>query len=277
MSEFNSYEPFESLDPPSVDPALSVPLPIADTIITDTESLLAYRAIIYFYVDRVVIDLAHPWKTGNPGASTGTGFYIGNKRIITNCHVVSNSTSIRLKRSGSPGTFQGKVVCRSEMCDLAVVTVENDSFWEGLPQVEFEEAIPNLGDAILAIGYPLRSKSISVTRGIVSGVSMSDLSLTKRNPRLMRVQIDAAINPGNSGGPVLNIETKKVVGVAFSSLSGAQCMCFIIPVQVLRMFLSAFEFDSRVNFGLLPEIGFICNELTNVSLRKRYANTCMCK
>lgn len=56
----NDYETF---DEPSVDPDLSVALPME--INADTEALLAYRAIIYFYVDRVVIDLAHPWKTGD--------------------------------------------------------------------------------------------------------------------------------------------------------------------------------------------------------------------
>ena len=83
------------------------------------------------------------------------------------------------------------------MCDLALVTVDNEAFWEGLPQIEFAEEIPNLGDAVLAVGYPLGNKSVTVTRGVVSTIYLRDLSLLGLNPRLMSIQIDAAINPGN--------------------------------------------------------------------------------
>jgi S1-C subfamily serine protease len=100
---------------------------------------------------------------------------------------------------GKPGTFKGIVLCESEMCDLALVTVDNDAFWDDLPIVEFADEVPNLGDAVLAAGYPLGNKSVTVTRGIVSTIYLKDLSLLGLNPRLMCIQIDAAINPGNSG------------------------------------------------------------------------------
>ena len=36
------------------------------------------------------------WKVATPSVSTGTGFYIGHKRILTNCHVVRHATSLRV-------------------------------------------------------------------------------------------------------------------------------------------------------------------------------------
>jgi len=182
--------------------------------------------------------------------------------------VVRNASSIRLERNGKPGTFKGELLCESEMCDLALVTVFNDAFWEDLPIVEFADEVPNLGDAVLAVGYPLGNKSVTVTRGIVSTVCLKDLSLTGLNPRLMCVQIDAAINPGNSGGPVISIDSKKIIGVAFSHRVNASLMSFIISVPVLHMFLAAYDRDQRKNFGCLPETGFVCDELKNVSHRK---------
>ena len=219
--------------------------------------------------------LSSPWKTGSPKESTGTGFYIGKNRIVTNCHVVKHATSIRLERNGKPGTFKGIVIFKSELCDLALVTVENDSFWEDLPHVDFEEHVPNLGDAVIAVGYPLGNKTVTVTRGIVSTICLKDLTLLHMNPRLMCIQIDAAINPGNSGGPVISIESRKAVGVAFSHRNGAQLMSFIISIPVLRMFIEAYEQRdataniSSLNLGLLPDIGVYIDELKNVSLRKK--------
>jgi S1-C subfamily serine protease len=237
---------------------------------TEAKSWAAYRAVIHFSVDSAHLDHRHPWKTLKTRSSSGTGFYIGDRRIITNCHVIRDATSIRLTRNGQPGSFKGRVLCKSDICDLALVTVDNESFWNGLPVVEFETEIPALGDAVIAVGYPLGAKAVSITRGVVSGISLSDLSLMNRNPRLMRIQIDAAINPGNSGGPVLNIDTKRVVGVAFSAISSAQSMSFIISNSVLNLFLKRYEADQRTEFGLLPESGFVCAELANQSMRQFY-------
>ena len=274
------------------------------------EDTKIYRSIIHFTVNKVELKLTAPWKTGKTSDSTASGFYIGDKRIITNSHVVNNAASVRLERNGKPGTFKGIVLFISPMCDLAIVTVENDAFWDGLECVEIDDEIPHLGEAVLAVGYPKVNKTVTVTRGVVSTVCLKDLSLLGMNPRLICIQIDAAINPGNSGGPVIGVDSKKLVGVAFSHLRNAQLMCFIISVPVLRMFLKEFERSNAkicisnasnvsscknsegvnpndsssssdsgmktvsrtkvTNYGCLPEVGFYCDELKNVSMRKHF-------
>jgi S1-C subfamily serine protease len=51
----------------------------------------------------------------------------------------------------------------------------------------------------------------------------------------LRIQIDAAINPGNSGGPA--VVGDKMIGLAFSSLGGAQNIGYIIPNEEIDLFL----------------------------------------
>jgi hypothetical protein len=50
------------------------------------------------------------------------------------------------------------------------------------------------------------------------------------------VQIDAAINPGNSGGPATVGD--KMIGLAFSTLGGAQNIGYIIPNEEIEIFLT---------------------------------------
>jgi len=230
---------------------------------------ILYGAVIHFTTHYVNPQLLRPWKMGDPHTCTGTGFFIGERRILTNSHVIHNHTSIRLERHGQPGNFAGRVLCESEVCDLALLTVDDDDFWSGMPSVKLQEAVPELDDTVLAVGYPLGSLTVTVTRGVVSAVKMMDLSLTRVSPEQLTVQIDAAINPGNSGGPVFNQNSKEVVGVAFSSnTKSAEGMGFIIPVPVIKLFLSTFEKTDSPQFGLLPELGVRYSPLYNRAMRK---------
>ena len=158
---------------------------------------LPFEAVIHFTNSDAILNLSAPWKVNAPTTSTGTGFAIGNKRILTNCHVVHGNTSLRVFKHGVAGNFPARVLCESAVCDLALVTVDDETFWRGLPSVSFQEHVPNLDDTVCAVGYPLGATSVTLTRGVVSNVKLSDLSLTDMQEHQLTVQIDAAINPGN--------------------------------------------------------------------------------
>ena len=85
--------------------------------------------------------LHRPWKVNSPGMATGTGFHIGNRRILTNNHVIEFGTSIRVRRHGVPGNFEAVVLCGSAVCDLAIVTVESDEFWNDIPVAQFQDEV----------------------------------------------------------------------------------------------------------------------------------------
>lgn len=76
--------------------------------------------------------------------------------------------------------------------------------------------LPNkINNALLLVAG---GDNISITKGVVSRVEPTQY--VHGATQLMAIQIDAAINPGNSGGPA--IMHKKVAGVAFQNLSGAE-------------------------------------------------------
>ncbi|XP_042500881.1 protease Do-like 10, mitochondrial isoform X5 [Macadamia integrifolia] len=106
--------------------------------------------------------------------------------------------------------------------------------------------------------------NISVTKGVVSRVEPTQY--VHGATQLMAIQIDAAINPGNSGGPA--IMGDKVVGVAFQNLSGAENIGYIIPVPVIKHFISGVEECGKyVGFCSL---GLSCQPAENVQLREHF-------
>eukprot|EP01052_Picozoa_sp_SAG31_P043023 SAG31_NODE_7033_length_1809_cov_1.126316_1_plen_115_part_00 len=59
---------------------------------------IPYKSVINFTNHYVEQNVLRPWKMDDPRTARGTGFYIGDKRILTNAHVVHEHTSIRLER-----------------------------------------------------------------------------------------------------------------------------------------------------------------------------------
>ncbi|CAN1217664.1 Protease Do-like 10, mitochondrial [Linum perenne] len=157
-----------------------------------------------------------------------------------------------VRKHGSPTKYKAQVQVVGHECDLAVLLVENDEFWEGMTSLELGE-VPCLQESVAVVG----GDNISVTKGIVSRVEPTQYVHSATN--LMAIQIDAAINPGNSGGPAIMGE--KVVGVAFQNL-------YIIPVPIIRSFISSWEENGEyVGFCSL---GLSCQPTENVQLRKHF-------
>ena len=78
-------------------------------------------------------------------------------------------------------------------------------------------------DSILVAGYPLGGDSLSITKGIVSRVTMT--RYTHASHKLLGIQIDAAINPGNSGGPSFTDLQHGKAGACACSVSRPEPLC----------------------------------------------------
>lgn len=95
------------------------------------------------------------------------------------------------------------------------------------------------------VGYPIGGDSVSVTRGVVSRIELTQYE--HGGKELLGIQIDAAINAGNSGGPAFN-DAGQCVGVAFQALKShdAENIGYVIPSPVINHFLKDFETNGKV-------------------------------
>jgi S1-C subfamily serine protease len=202
-----------------------------------------------------------PWKFDYIRRSTGTGFVIEGRQIMTNAHVVSWSKEILVQRYRDSQPYVATVKHIAHDCDLAILEVDDPAFYEGMEPLQFGE-LPKVWSVVTTIGYPAGGDEISYTQGVVSRIE-SRLYAHNRNRSFLTGQTDAAINPGNSGGPVL--QDGRVVGVAFQNASSLENIGYFIPTPIIEHFLTDVS-DGR--YDSFPEAGFTVSSLINETLRR---------
>lgn len=168
----------------------------------------------------------------NPKGQLGTGFYISDKTIITNQHVVEGSDYPEIKLF-SGETLVGKVIKIDLGLDLALVKVSR-----GGKALELFEDDIEPGLSVDAIGHP-KGLTFSLTRGIVSAIRYIPNPFMAGSRKMLVIQTDAAINPGNSGGPLL-IGTR-VIGINSQKLSGngVEGLGFALHFSEVKQFLNS--------------------------------------
>ncbi len=172
----------------------------------------------------------------------GSGFIISpDGLVITNKHVVSDTTSTYKVLTNDGKKFDVQKIYRDPLNDLAILKISAS----GLTPLKLgDSAHLKLGQLTIAIGTPLGEFKNTITSGIVSGLGRG---ITAGSPfegsveKLDNViQTDAAISPGNSGGPLLN-SSGQVIGINTAVASEGQNIGFAIPVNIIKGLISKFE------------------------------------
>ena len=164
-------------------------------------------------------------------AAAGSGFVLSDDGyILTNYHVIENSTSIKVTMyDGS--SYEAQLIGYDESNDIAVLKVDAENL---SPVVLGDSDNLNVGDSVVAIGNPLGELTFSLTAGVVSALDR-EVTLSG-NVTMELIQTDCAINSGNSGGALFNLYGE-VIGITnakySSSGSGASIdnIGFAIPIN----------------------------------------------
>ncbi len=187
---------------------------------------------------------------------TGSGVIIDSEgHIITNNHVIGNSTEIEVRLSDKTKLI-AQVIGKDPDTDLAVLKVTAD---RPLPSARFgDSSSVRVGQWVLAVGNPF-GLDRTVTLGVVSGIGRENVNLSRYENF---IQTDASINPGNSGGPLFNLRGE-VIGINTAIINFAQGIGFAIPSNMARQVLQQLIAQGRVVRGwlgvgiqpLTPELG----------------------
>jgi S1-C subfamily serine protease len=178
-------------------------------------------------------DPFRPWTKQAPSDVTGSGVVIEGRRILTNAHVVQWASQVQIQANAAGDKVSASVLAIAPGIDLAVLQLDDPSFFDSHPAVSRAARLPQIKDAVLAYGFPTGGNSLSITKGIVSRIEFVSYNYPVSG---LRIQVDAAINPGNSGGPA--IAGDKMIGLAFSKAGGdTQNIGYIIPNEEVELFL----------------------------------------
>lgn len=145
----------------------------------------------------------------------GSGFYIGDRWIVTAAHVILNdngtptqTTGINVYLDSRRITTSAALVGWNRQKDVAVLRLPAEP---GVPPLQLRRTeLKGVGEKIYIVGYPLMiSNDPVITEGVVSQF----YSDTTEPPPLGRVLLYDIVGPsGASGSPVLDA-VGRVVGV----------------------------------------------------------------
>lgn len=158
-------------------------------------------------------------------SAQGSGVVTARETVLTNCHVVAGSRSMKVRISGK--TFKASLVEGNVAFDLCKLLVPGMT---ARPVAVRDIGSVRLGERVVAIGSPLGFES-SVSDGLVSGLRDIGDSLM--------IQTSAAISPGSSGGGLFD-EQGKLLGITTSSLrrTDAQNINFATPATLQTRMVS---------------------------------------
>jgi serine protease Do len=179
----------------------------------------------------------------------GTGMIVtSDGLILTNRHVVEDTTATYTVVTNDGKTYPATVVSRDSINDVAFVRISGSNF----PAVQLADSgAVQVGQRVVAIGNALGQFQNTVTDGIVSGLSRGidagDSSGTGTTETLSNVfQTDAAINPGNSGGPLVNLDGQVIGMNTAVAGQGSQNIGFAIPINDVKPLLDSVKTKGRI-------------------------------
>lgn len=162
---------------------------------------------------------------GEP-VGVGTAFLVGDRRLITNAHVVEG---------GKPYLRVGPVLVgctiekRDSVNDLVVLTVETPI---SAPPLTLDPANQKPGSHVYAVGTA-EGLEKTISDGLLTGI--------RTTPQRKLIQISAPISPGSSGGPIFN-SNGAVIGIAVGFLSEGQNINFAVPASAAIALLKSTAF-----------------------------------
>ncbi|MFF4759929.1 MarP family serine protease [Streptomyces sp. NPDC001292] len=142
----------------------------------------------------------------------GSGFVFGNRRVMTNAHVVGGVDEPTVQIGGEGRKYDAKVVLYDWHRDIAVLDVPDLK----APALKFTSTDARSGDGAIVAGFP-ENGAYDVRAARVRGrITASGPDIYHRDTVRRDVySLYATVRQGNSGGPLLTTDGR-VYGVVFA-------------------------------------------------------------
>ena len=193
------------------------------------------------------------------GEAAGTGLVLtADGIVLTNHHVIADSTSISVTVPGTGRSYVADVVGYDARDDVAVLQLEGAS---GLATVATDRGDATAGEAVTAVGNAEGGGTLLAADGTVVAPSTDitvsdDAGGTESLSGL--IEVNADVVPGDSGGALLDADGE-VIGMDVAASSGsADVTGYAIPIgSVLDIATSVLAGDTSgdLELGYDPALG----------------------
>jgi S1-C subfamily serine protease len=220
----------------------------------------ASSGIVRVYVVYETQEHLKPYRQGDLAQRMGTGFFIDDRTLVTNEHIIEGARSIKVEGVRSKERFAVRLASKPSIrFDLATLEFvdenERNRFQRTngpigtLEWASWEEARPGGQIAVLGFG---NSEKLVATQGIISSWEARHDLYQRRLDHVTLIRTDAAVNPGNSGGPAISPEGR-VIGIS-ARYGAGENIGLLIPFSTAKQVVSVMseqgQFD-KTNTGII--------------------------
>jgi hypothetical protein len=126
------------------------------------------RAVVVVTSDGMDVDWHAPWGTGKPWTRTSTGLVVDGQRILVVGWSLRNAQHVAVQEQGASARTAARVILLDEDTGLAVLGVDDPTFWKRTEPAKLSERLPPLGDVkILHAAYD--APRVDTSPGSVAG------------------------------------------------------------------------------------------------------------
>ena len=192
--------------------------------------------------------------------AAGTGLILTKSgEILTNNHVIEDSTSIKVTVVSTGKTYNANVVGEDETDDIAVLKLIGAS---GLTKASLDTQDASLGDKVTGVGNAGGTGSLTAVTGTVTGLDKSITTQAEESAASESlhglIETNADIQAGDSGGPLYG-SNGSVIGIDTAASADTQAADgYAIPIDTALSIASQIESGvptSKVTIGLPAFLG----------------------
>lgn len=187
------------------------------------------KSVVRVEVSRKTYDYYQPWNR-RTDRSMKTGLVVGKREILTTCQDMSDYTLVRVQKDGRGEWTTAKVVWVDYHANLAMLTMDDATFWEDLRPAKLAGKTPQEGAALQIVRWregKLENRSAEFTQFAVRQSEFSAISH-------VQLEMDSEIQAAGWGEPV--VINSHVVGI-LSQQRGRACKA--IPASFIETILAA--------------------------------------
>ena len=165
--------------------------------------------------------------------AAGTGIVLSKDGLVlTNNHVIADSTKISVTVTTTGKTYEASVVGSDSTKDVAVLQLKDAS---NLQPATIDEDSVAVGDDVTAVGNSEGQGQLQAADGSVTdlGASVTTTAQGSKHSETLgdMIEVQADIVSGDSGGPLLD-DQGEVVGMNTAASSGAPVVTgYAIPIE----------------------------------------------